>query len=180
MGISVISEMRISSRARYALRMMLDLVRNGGEVRPVSLAAVSERTDLSRGYLEQVAQSLRKARLLKGISGRYGGYRLVVPASEITVGQVLEASIGPMSVVDCLDDPSGCPRYEFCECRVVYGLINSRIGEILDEFTLADLLDPRWVESHGGRGMKERLAVDHPDGFGCSWRPKHERQEDAH
>jgi Rrf2 family protein len=171
--------MKISTRARYGLRMMLDVASHGGEDGPVSLSSVAERTDLSRGYLEQVALSLRNARLLKGVSGRYGGYRLAMRASEITVGQVMEATIGPICLVDCLDDPAVCPRADFCECRVVYGLINSRIAEVLREYTLADLLDPSWVRDHGGVGADKRAALAHPDGFGCSWAPKHGGTKDA-
>jgi Rrf2 family protein len=140
--------MKLSTRARYALRMMLDVARNGGEDTPVSLATVAERTDLSRGYLEQLAQALRNARLLRGISGRHGGYRLATPAADITLDRIIEASIGPICLVDCIEDPVGCPRSEFCECRVVYSLINRRIADVLREYTLADLLDPTWVRDH--------------------------------
>ena len=140
--------MKLSTRARYALRMMLDVARNGGENTPVSLATVAERTDLSRGYLEQLAQALRNARLLRGISGRHGGYRLATPATDITLDRIIEASIGPICLVDCIEDPVGCPRSEFCECRVVYSLINRRIADVLREYTLADLLDPSWVRNH--------------------------------
>ncbi len=141
--------MRLTTRARYALRMMLDVARNGGEETPVSLATVSERTGISRGYLEQLALGLRNARLVRGVAGRYGGYRLAAPASQITVGQIVEAAIGPICLVDCLEDPMTCPRAEFCECRIVYALINERIAEVLREYTLADLLDPSWLtEQH--------------------------------
>ena len=149
MGVVSIFEMRLSTRGRYALRIMLDVARNGGLSKPVSLAAVAERTDLSRGYLEQLALSLRNARLLHGVAGRYGGYRLAKPASEITIGHILEASIGPLCVVDCIDDPVSCPRSEFCECRVVYSIINNRITEVLQEYSLEDLLDPSWINRHG-------------------------------
>ncbi|MCJ7756147.1 MAG: Rrf2 family transcriptional regulator, partial [Thermoanaerobaculales bacterium] len=62
--------MKISTRGRYALRMMLDVTRHGGEVKPVSLASVSERTGISHGYLEQVALALRGAGLVRGVAGR--------------------------------------------------------------------------------------------------------------
>jgi Rrf2 family protein len=137
--------MRLTTRARYALRMMLDLARHGGLERPVSLAAVAERTDISRGYLEQLAMALRNARLVRGVAGRYGGYRLTEPPERITVGQIVEAATGPVCVVDCVDDPMSCPRAEDCECRLVYGLVNERIAEVLREYTLADLLDPSWA-----------------------------------
>ena len=140
--------MRLSTRARYALRMMLDIARNGGQDVPVSLGMVAERTDLSRGYLEQVALSLRNARLVKGVAGRHGGYRLAQPVDEITIGNIIEAAIGPICLVDCVEDPVSCMRSETCECRVVYQLINNRVEEILQEYTLADLLDPSWVHSH--------------------------------
>jgi Rrf2 family protein len=130
--------------------MMLDVARNGGQETPVSLATVAERTGISRGYLEQLALALRNARLVRGIAGRYGGYELIVPPSEITIRQIVEAAIGPIYVVDCLEDPTTCPRAEFCECRIVYALINNRIAEVLREYTLADLLKPSWVRT--GRG----------------------------
>ena len=137
--------MRLTTRARYALRMMLDLARHGGLEKPVSLAAVAERTDISRGYLEQLAMALRNARLVRGVAGRYGGYRLTEPPERITVGQIVEAATGPVCVVDCVDDPATCPRAEDCECRLIYGMVNERIAEVLTEYTLADLLDPSWA-----------------------------------
>ena len=77
----------------------------------------------------------------------------------ITMGQILEATIGPVCVVDCIEDPLGCPRTEFCECRVVYSLINRRISEVLDEYSLADLLDPTWLRSHEGQTLTPYLSI---------------------
>ena len=139
--------MRLSTRARYALRMMLDVARNGGDQRPVSLAEVAGRTGISRGYLEQLAMALRNARLVKSVAGRYGGYRLTDSADQITIGRVIEAVIGPICVVDCVEEPQTCLRAEFCECRVVYAVINQRVAEVLHQFTLANLLDPSWVQA---------------------------------
>ena len=115
---------------------------------PVSLASVSERTGISRGYLEQLALALRNARLVRGIAGRYGGYRLSASPGDITVGQIVEAAIGPICLVDCVEDPLTCPRAEFCECRIIYSIINDRVSEVLNEYTLADLLNPSWVRDH--------------------------------
>jgi len=144
--------MKISTRGRYALRMMLDIARHGAQEAPVSLASVSERTGLSHGYLEQVALALRGAGLVRGVAGRYGGYKLAIPAEKITIR----------------DEPEACPRADYCECRVVYALINHRIGEVLEEFTLADLADPSWMHDTGevltsqlvtlGGGPKDRQA----------------------
>jgi Rrf2 family protein len=130
--------------------MMLDVARHNGHDTPVPLAAVAARTDLSRGYLEQLATGLRKAQLLRGVPGRKGGYRLARAASEIAVGDVIEASIGPVSIVDCVDDPSICVRAAYCECRILYALVNGQILSELREHTLADLLDQGWLVRHGG------------------------------
>ena len=141
--------MKISTRGRYALRMMLDVARHGGQNSPVSLASVSERTGISHGYLEQVALALRSARLVRGVAGRHGGYTLSSSPDKITIRQIIEATLGPICVVDCVDEPDSCPRADYCECRLVYALINLRIGEVLDEFTLADLADPSWMRETG-------------------------------
>ena len=151
--------MRISTRGRYALRMMLDIARNGGDGLPVSLSSVSERTDISHGYLEQLAPALRAARLVKSVAGRHGGYRLAVPASKITIRQIIEASIGPVCVVDCVEEPESCLKAEFCECRIVYALINQRVAQVLDDFTLEDLLDPSWISDKEIELGEPRLAI---------------------
>ncbi len=137
--------MKISTRGRYALRMMLDIARNCDGATPVSLAQISERTGISRGYLEQLALALRTARLVRGVSGRYGGYLLAKPSEEITIGQILQATLGPICVVDCIEEAELCPRSEYCECRVVYSLINKKIADVLEEYTLADLAEPSLV-----------------------------------
>lgn len=151
--------MKISTRGRYALRMMLDVTRHGGEVKPVSLASVSERTGISHGYLEQVALALRGAGLVRGVAGRHGGYKLAMPSRDMSIRRIIEATIGPICVVDCVDEPEACLRAEFCECRVVYALINQRIGEVLDEFSLADLADPKWLRETASAFTLELVGI---------------------
>ena len=62
---------------------------------------------------------------------------------------IIEASIGPICVVECVEEPESCDRADFCECRIVYALINQRIAQVLEEFTLEDLLDPSWITEKG-------------------------------
>ncbi len=143
--------------------MMLDLTRHGGQETPVSLASVSERTGISHGYLEQVAIALRSARLVRGVAGRHGGYKLAKSASDISIRQIIEASIGPICVVDCIDEPEACLRADYCECRVVYSMINQRIGEVLDEFTLADLADPKWLKETVGTIKPQLVSLSGGD-----------------
>jgi Rrf2 family protein len=153
--------MRISTRARYALRMMVDLARNGEGGAPVSLADVAERTDLSRGYLEQLTAPLRSQHLIRGFPGKQGGYRLTRPASAITLRQIIEAAIGPVAILDCLEDPTTCMRADVCECRVVYGLINEEIRSVLETFTLEDLKDPRREGELEGKLEARRREAKH-------------------
>jgi Rrf2 family protein len=162
---------KLSTRGRYGLRLILDVARNGSVRDPVSLTAVSKRIDVSRAYLEQVASALRAAGLLRGVSGRRGGYRLGAPATEITVGQVLQAAVGPICVVDCLADPVICPRSDACECRLVYGLINERINDVLDSYTLADLLAPGWLQESAARSAHGGRQSDPSYSCGCPPRP---------
>lgn len=142
--------MKLSTRARYALRVMLDIARHGGEEKPVSIAAVARRTALSHGYLEQLATALRQARLLRGVAGRAGGYLLRRPPSDIQIGEVVRASIGEVCLVECVKSPALCARAPRCETRALYCLLNTRIEEVLESLTLADLLDPRWLAENGG------------------------------
>ena len=138
--------MKLSTRARYALRMTVDLARNDTEGQPVSLSQVSDRTDISRGYLEQLALILRNAKILRSVPGRRGGYLLARPASQITVGEIVEASIGPISIVGCVESPEICARTDGCECRTLYEMVNDCVTNVLHSYTIADLLDPSWNE----------------------------------
>lgn len=137
---------------------MLDLARNGGTDMPTSLAVVADNQHLSRGYLEQLAHSLSTARLLRGTCGKGGGYKLSREPEEISVRSVIEAVIGPINIVECVEDPGVCPRADRCECRVIYGLINQRITEALESFTLGDLLDPERLACLTANAAKRNSA----------------------
>jgi Rrf2 family protein len=131
--------MKLSTRARYALRMMVELAKKTGGGQKVSLSEVAASSDLSRKYLEQLAMGLKQASLISGTTGKGGGYVLAMPAEEVRIGQIVEAAIGPINVVDCVQKPEMCMKSDFCDCRKIYGRINDRITEVLDEFSLADL-----------------------------------------
>jgi Rrf2 family protein len=126
--------------------MMLNVARLGGDGAPVSLASVARQANLSHGYLEQLALPLRTARLLRGVSGKGGGYQLARPASAITVREIVEAVLGPIAIVECVESASACLRSEYCECRPMYVLINRKIVEALSSFTLADLVRPQGIK----------------------------------
>jgi Rrf2 family transcriptional regulator, iron-sulfur cluster assembly transcription factor len=122
---------------------MMVVARESKDGKPVNLAEVADRAHISRRYLEQVAISLKNAGLLKAVSGKNGGHLLGRPADQISLGQIVEAAMGPINIVDCVANPDNCLMVETCECRSVYQLINSRIKGVLDSFSLADLAESR-------------------------------------
>lgn len=125
---------------------MVEIERLGGKQKPVQLVRVAGITGISRRYLEQLAIALKSHSLLRGISGRKGGYVLARPASEITIGDVLTAVIGPINLSVCVVEPDVCMRTEFCECRLIWTLLNRRVNQVLDEYTVADLLNKEALE----------------------------------
>jgi len=147
--------MRISTRARYALRLMIDIARHSGGERPVHLRQIAEWNDLSHGYLEQLMISLRNASLVRGLSGRKGGYILARPAEKIKLTEIVEAAIGPINLAECVLHPDNCPRSSICESRPIWVMINVQIKNTLDRFTLADIADDKWLK----RANKELVSI---------------------
>lgn len=137
--------MRISTRARYALRLMVDLVRRYDGSHPVHLRQIAEENDLSHGYLEQLMISLRNASLVRGLSGRKGGYVLARPPEEIKLTEIIEAAIGPINVVDCVLCPENCDWSPDCKTRPIWVMINARIKEVLNRYSLADMAADNWL-----------------------------------
>jgi len=137
--------MKLGTRARYSLRLMLAVAKLGVEGKPVPLEDISRATKISRSYLDQLTVSLKNLSLLRGHSGRSGGYTLGKPAGEIRLAEIIQAAIGPIAIVDCAVDPNLCPQSEFCDCMPLWELVNRRIVEVLDAYSLADLLDRDWL-----------------------------------
>jgi Rrf2 family protein len=133
--------MKISTKGRYALRLMLDLaINNTGE--NVSLKAISERQDISVKYLEQIIAILNKAGYVRSERGAGGGYRLTMKPEEYTVGMILRLTEGALTVTSCTEDNENhCERYGECVTVRVWEKINKAIAEVVDNITLADLLE---------------------------------------
>ena len=131
--------MKLSTRARYALRAMIVIARESDGDRPVNLADVARRTGISRRYLEQVVISLKNSKLLEAVPGKKGGHFLARPADQIKLGEIVEAAIGEINIVECVREPDVCMRSGDCECHDLYKIINDRVLDTLNEFTLADL-----------------------------------------
>ncbi len=132
--------MMISTKGRYALRLMIDIAEQGEGSR-VPLREVAERQTISVKYLEQLAGSLVKAGLLKSMRGARGGYVLTRSPAEMTAGDVLRAAEGSCAPVACLDDDFGvCPRRGECNTISFWEGLDKVIESYVDSAVLADLM----------------------------------------
>ncbi|MDR3321252.1 MAG: Rrf2 family transcriptional regulator [Synergistaceae bacterium] len=133
--------MKISTKGRYALRVMVDLAINDtGEFIP--LKNVSARQEITIKYLEQIIPLLSRSGYLKSTRGKDGGYRLAKPAREYTVGDILRAVEGSLAPVACMDDdPNKCPRCAGCSTLHVWEGLDRVINDYLDGISLDELAE---------------------------------------
>lgn len=132
--------MMISTRGRYALRMMLDLAEHADEGF-IALKDIAERQDISKKYLEQIIPVLNRSGLLQTSRGFQGGYRLIKKPSEYTVLEILNATEGSMSPVACLEgDENNCPRKGECLTLPVWQGLKDAVENYLGSITLEDIL----------------------------------------
>lgn len=132
--------MMISTRGRYALRMMLDLAEHQ-ENGHVPLKDVAARQEISKKYLEQIIPILNRADMLVTVRGYQGGYRLTRAPKDYTLGDILRATEGSLAPVTCLDGQNPCSRQADCATLPVWTGLNKVINDYLDSITLQDILD---------------------------------------
>lgn len=132
--------MKISTKGRYAVRVMLDLAKhNTGEC--IKVKEIAERQGVSEKYLEQIIGVLNKAGYVKSVRGAQGGYRLVKEPGEYTVGMILRLTEGSLAPVACLEtDAEACDRVDTCETLAVWKELQNAINRVVDGVTIADLL----------------------------------------
>lgn len=134
--------MKLSTKGRYGLRSMIDLAINSkGE--QVALYSIAERQNISVSYLEQVFSILRKSGLVNSIKGAQGGYILADNPSEITVGKILRALEGSLSIVDYSNEEVETDKksIEYCLKVNLWEKINQSIDKVVDNITLEDLVE---------------------------------------
>ncbi len=130
--------MKISTKGRYALRIMLDLsLNNNGNF--ISLKDISIRQEVSMKYLEQIISMLNKAGYLETARGNTGGYKLAKKPSEYTVGDILRATEGDLAPIYCLSNEEECTRKENCKTRIFWKGLDDAINNYVDSVTLEDL-----------------------------------------
>ena len=130
----------ISTRGRYAIRLMIDLAEHD-QGSCVPLKDIAERQGISKKYLEIIAKELVNAKLLKGVSGKGGGYRLSRKPEEYPVGEILDVMENSMAVVSCLENGAEeCPRASECDTLPMWSELNQLIHDFLYSKKLSDLL----------------------------------------
>ena len=130
--------MRISTKGRYALRLMLDIAMNDAEGKPVRVKDIAKRQEVSGKYLEQIVSVLTKAGYLRSIRGPQGGYLLTKHPDEYTVGMILRITEGSMEPVPCLEEGITIPLWR---------KLNEAISGVLDHTTLADLIEWHYAKN---------------------------------
>jgi len=133
--------MKISTKGRYAVRVMLDLaLHNTGEC--IKVKDIASRQGISEKYLEQIIAVLNRAGYVNSVRGAQGGYRIAKDPSEYTVGMILRLTEGSMAPVACLDEGApDCDRCDTCETLEVWKELYAAINNVIDNVTIANLVE---------------------------------------
>ncbi len=133
--------MKISTKGRYALRLMLDIALNSsGE--QITIKSIAARQNISDKYLEQIISLLNRAGYVKSVRGAQGGYKLTKDPSEYTVGMILRLTEGSLAPVECLEvNTNECSRSGECVTREVWTELYEAINTVVDRITLQDLVN---------------------------------------
>ena len=135
--------MLISTKGRYALRVMIDLAENKSEDF-ISLRGIAQRQEISEKYLESIIRMLVKARVVESLRGKGGGYRLNKAPEQYTVGSILRLTEESLAPVSCLEENAdACPRAGKCQTLTLGQGLDKVIHEYLESVTIADLMNQR-------------------------------------
>ncbi len=131
--------MKISTKGRYALRIMIDLALNSKE-KYVTTKEIATRQEISNKYLEQIIAMLNKAGYLETARGNTGGYKLSKKPNEYLIGDILKATEGDLTPIDCLTEEGKCKRQETCKTYSFWQGLDNVINEYVNSKTLEDLI----------------------------------------
>lgn len=132
--------MKLSTRARYGTRALLDLAVHGGEG-SVLLRDIAQRQQISLMYLEHLVTPLISAGIVRSTRGPRGGIWLAKPPQEIKLSEVIHLFEGSTAPVECVNNPETCPRSNFCVTRDIWDELKKAVNEVLESTTLQDLLE---------------------------------------
>ncbi len=131
--------MKISTKGRYALRVMIDLALNSNE-NFIALKEIAKRQDITVKYLEQIVALLNKAGFLETARGNSGGYKLAKEPKDYIVGDILRATEGDLAPIFCLTEDGVCQRKQICKTYSFWKGLDDVINDYIDSKTLEDLL----------------------------------------
>lgn len=131
--------MKISTKGRYALRVMIDLALNSSE-KYITSKEISERQEISNKYLEQIIAMLNKAGYLETARGNTGGYKLAKKPNEYIIGDILKATEGELVPISCLTEEGKCKRQEGCKTYSFWKGLDDVINQYINSKTLEDLI----------------------------------------
>jgi Rrf2 family transcriptional regulator, cysteine metabolism repressor len=132
--------MKISTRTRYGMRAILELA-VAYKAAPLQIKVIAERQDISAKYLEQLIAIIKAAGLVRGLRGPHGGYVLAKPPQDIKLSEIFRVLEGPVLTVECVENEQACPKYADCVTRQLWIEVNEAILNVLENKTLADLVE---------------------------------------
>ncbi|MDD5126794.1 MAG: Rrf2 family transcriptional regulator [Dehalococcoidales bacterium] len=144
--------MKLSTRARYGTRALLDLVRQPPN-EPVQLKEIARRQGVSLHYLEHLITPLITAGIIRSIRGARGGVKLARPAEQISLAEIIRLLEGSLTPVECIDKPDNCPRAAACATRDVWSEMQQIIQNFLEGITLRDMAERQKNKDAAGQTM---------------------------
>ena len=145
--------MKLSTRTRYGVRLMVTLAINYGK-NPVFLKDIAKGENISEKYLSLIIIPLRGVGLVNSIRGAHGGYSVAKDPAQITLKDIVDILEGDCSLVDCVKNPSFCPRVSICASHDIWSIIGEKISETLKSITL-DMLVRMSQEKSGNTMMQD-------------------------
>ncbi len=133
--------MKISTKGRYALRVLVDLAELQEQAKLVTIKQIIEKQNLSEKYVESIFSILSKADIVEGFRGKNGGYRLKVAPEEISVLRILKLTEGGTAPVKCLEENSACPRSAHCKTLKLWQGLSKCMDDYLEGVSIKDLMD---------------------------------------
>lgn len=146
--------MKISAKARYGLRILLDVALHETHARPRTIKEIADAQGISEKFISRIVVPLRERGMIKSERGKLGGFRLAQAPSDITLLAVIETLQGPVSLVDCVADKAGCVRSGTCVARSVWKDVNTAVRAALRGMTLETVLE----RVRGGTSVPSALA----------------------
>jgi len=132
--------MKLSTRSRYSTRLMVELALSYGKG-PVLLKDISRSQEISLKYLAQLIIPLKIAGLIKSSRGAHGGYFLSRPPKDIKLSEIVTAVEGPLSLVECVDNPGICNRSGSCITKEIWTEIGKKLSETLNSYNLQQMME---------------------------------------